>query len=700
MHMRAKKARRIGIAMIAMLVGAIGASAPARADDSTGSITGRFVDSHGQPITNADVQIWDASAGQTVANSPVDDSGDYTVADLPPGSYFAEFDFSGLTIYSGNTLFLSEAQASTVTAGGVTTIDAQAFPTGVLTGTLTNTDGSPAANIGVGTSSNSFNGNYTSTDDSGNWSVPVFASDYTVSFSLANGLTQYAVGQGDWSTATIYTVGDGQTVTVNDQILPTGTVSGRYTDQDGQPVAGAQVSVNYPDFSGAGFATTDDDGDYQAQVFAGSYNVSFVDADFKTQYAYGALDQPRAATISVTAGGDTVVNDSELPTGTITVTATNGNTGGPIASFCAYSDQESACTKTGTAILTGVRQGEEEVDISPTALKYLYAPGIDVAVTGGQNTNANQVLQPGTTVKTTIVDSTTGLPVADACVIGLIPGFSVWPDGGERCSNKKGVVTIGPLDPGHSYALFATAPYQSTYGDQWVGKDGHGTGMEQNALVIKATPGKTVTIPNIEMDQGGSLSGTVTSAVDGTPIYQAGVGRNPPSAGSGASGDIVETDADGHYTLTNLGPYQWPIFTDAENDAWQWSGDVGNRYQAQTVQVTAGVTTPYDVVMSPGPVLTGTALKADGTPIAEGGYIIVYNAKTGDTMGDTWANPDGSFSIPVTAGQNIRIQYILDEDSTEYNGFFGGTSEATASVVHMPASGKTIHIVLLPGTGE
>jgi len=697
--MRTTRFRRVGMIAAVAAMTLIGVTAASGADATTGSITGTYVDAHGNPIANAFVSVFTPDEN-SVAAAFTDDTGTYTVDALPPGDYIVSFS-TALTQWAHGQTEPFEATVFSVTAGADTVVDETQLSTGTLTGTLTNADGSPAAGISVSAFGQDFGTNsFATTDDNGAWTMQVFAGDtYQVSFQLANGLAQYAPGQAEQSNAQSFAVDADQTVRINDQLLPTGTITGRYTDTTGAPDANAQVVVVFPDDNFANFAFTDDAGDYTVAVFAGSYNVTFIGSDNKLQYAFGQLSEDTAAVINVAVGATIEVDDAMLPTGTVTATATDATTGKPIAHFCADADGEQACSHgTGVAVLTNVRQGDETVFIDPNSDRFVIAnaDSVNVHVTAGQNTNATLSFQRGAVIKTTIVDAATGAPVAGACVLPFVPGFTVWPDSSGYCSNSSGVVKIAPLST-NSYSLFVRAPSGSSYGDQWVGTTG-GTGEERNALVISATAGKTTTVVPIKLDHAGTVTGTVTSAVDGTPL-SALVGPNAFTPGVGASGEDVGTDADGHYTLTNLGPYQWPLFTSASGFADQWTGGVGNRNQAQTVGVIAGATVTNDITLSPGAQLHGRALKADGTPIADGGLIEAFNAKTGDIMANTFSNADGSFTMPILAGQNVRISYLFFDEATQtnYDGFYGGMDEATARVVHIPAAGKKIRIVLVPG---
>lgn len=700
--MRNRWARRTGLAAVAVLLALVSTSGPAFADDTTGSVSGIFTDSHGNPITNGLIEVWTPGENDFVGFANTDDAGAYTVADIPPGDYIVDFAAGNIDQWAHQKRDPFDATTFTVQAGATTTIDEEQLPTGTLTGTLTNADGSPAAGVSVEASSVSDgDGRFSQTSDDGTWSIPVYSGDsYTVGFTLENGLVEYAPGTASLADAEIYAVAADQTVTVDDQLLQTGTISGRYLKADGEPDANAEVDINFTDGSTTGFTSTDANGNYQVTVFPGSYNVSFFGSDNKQQYAFGQLSQETAAVINVTAGNDTTVNDTQIATGTVTVTATDAATGAAIARFCAFADGEQVCSKgTGVAVLTNVRAGDETVFIDPNSDKYMLANAdhVSVSVIAGQNVDATLAFQPAAVIRTTIVDAATGAPVANACVLPFVPGFSVWPDFSGYCSDSKGKVSIGPLFT-NSYTLFVSPPRESTYGAQWVGRSG-GTGQERDARVIDATVGQTTKVPPIELDQAGTVTGQVTSAADGTPIANALVGPNPFTPGSGAQGQDVGTDASGHYTISNLGPYQWPIFTMANGFASTWTGGVGNRYQAQTVQVTAGASVANDVAMSSGAPLRGKALKADGTPIAEGGYVVAYNAKTGDVMAFAFANPDGTFSMPILPGQHVRIAYLFFDETTntEYDGYFGGTSEATAQVIGIPDTGKHIRIVMIPG---
>ncbi|WP_144119777.1 carboxypeptidase-like regulatory domain-containing protein [Catellatospora sichuanensis] len=96
----------------------------------------------------------------------------------------------------------------------------------------------------------------------------------------------------------------------------TGTISGRLTD-NGAPVAGATVDAHG---EGWNSAVTDADGRYRITDLppGTDYRVFFMTPGRMNQYAYRATGWDSAAPFAVSAGAETVVDDSLFPVGTVT----------------------------------------------------------------------------------------------------------------------------------------------------------------------------------------------------------------------------------------------------------------------------------------------------------------------------------------------------------------------------------------------
>ena len=295
------------------------------------------------------VTVYD-SAGEPARSRSFLDSGSYRIDRLPTGEYRVGFHFSCAQptaeyIWTpvGTPMFefyedkqtLEEATPVQVTAGQETTKIhghlGQNFPTGSLSGTVTDENGDPLDGVCV----KLFNSNGTlKSGRSAN-------SDGTYRFGgLATG--QYRLefrGCGDWGpnvlgefyenapnleTATPVSVTDDvDTTGIDAQLAPGGTISGTVTDNSGTPLPGICVQAyddegNLEDADG-----TDSSGNYTiVGLGSGQHRVKFnhhggcsdVDSPngFQPEFYEDVTTLEAATPIAVTAGSDTPGIDAEL----------------------------------------------------------------------------------------------------------------------------------------------------------------------------------------------------------------------------------------------------------------------------------------------------------------------------------------------------------------------------------------------------
>ncbi|HTF09802.1 MAG TPA: carboxypeptidase-like regulatory domain-containing protein, partial [Asanoa sp.] len=235
----------------------------------------------------------------------------------------------------------SAAVAAVVLTGGlaVWATPAQAAGTGVVSGRVTTTAGGPAAGIVVQISD--FDTwefvDLAFTADDGTYSVGGIETDtYTVTFSGENAPTQYFDGKTDISEADPVRVTNGQTTTVNDQLLPAGVISGRLVQSTGEPLVGSWVSLS-SDTGYSSYASTDENGDYRSPVPVGTYRVSFqpMEDSYQEQYVPGQISSDNAGAFPVTAGGQTRVDDTVLGVGSLSGRLTNDD-GTPVREASVY----------------------------------------------------------------------------------------------------------------------------------------------------------------------------------------------------------------------------------------------------------------------------------------------------------------------------------------------------------------------------
>lgn len=454
-----------------------------------------------------------------------------------------------------------------------------------------------------------------------------------------------------------------------------GTVQGRITDERGRPAA-AQVSLERIDEPGSFSGSSGADGRYSIPgVPAGSYKLAISDQKHGTQWAHRKESAEAADPIRVRVGRVTTVNEKWLRLATLVVTVTDATTRRPVPGACVTltSQLASGCAgANGVVTLTDLQPYPETAQVNDPAGGHFDATVENVALKRG-TTRISVRLRPAASITATIRDAATAEPLSTCVKIrtaqdhGLLPAC-------YNYSDADGKLVIGPIEP-TTVQLFVQ-PQDGVHGAMWVTGTGGGTGDQRNARVVTATAGRPADVGTIDVGPAGAISGTVRDRVTGAPVAGTCVYPYAHDPQLGGDGRRCSTST-GAYTLTGLGAYDWPVeFTSAPfyGYAWQWSGDVADRFAARTVRVTAGATTTLDANMVPAGTLSGTVVDRAGQPVYS--YIDVYNARTGDFAADS-ASGD-TFQVKGLETQQVKI---------EHNGcWYGGTDFASATPVQVTAA--------------
>ncbi len=685
--------RRLGIATATLLVAGVTLSLPAFAVDTTGTITGQYT-KNGQPVTPGGVFVIADDTGNA-AFSELDSEGRYTVADLQPGLYRVAFDVGFMRQYAFGKLSFSDADLIDVVAGQATTVNDEALPTGTLAGRLTQSDGTtPSGGEVVVHLSSDLSSEVarTSTDGDGRWRLDVPAADYAISFNFMvgdNPVTQWARQKVSPSGADIFTVNVGEEMIIDESLLPVGSISGTFTDPDGQAIVDG--NVNLSDLAGnfVAHAGTDATGTYTFPALpAASYTIEFATPDFsRVQFARGQLTRETADAIVVTGGENTVVDEQLLAPGAIQVRARDADTGAVVRNICVLFGDPLPCDNgSGEVLVENVPPGSHFIGVESSDGRY-FGANAEVMIAPGQTVEITVSMERAATIDTRVIDRVTGVGVDHVCVELVQPTNRLRLGNGQRfCSDASGTLHIGPIDPG-TFRLFVDV-FEGPYGRQWVGING-GTGRFDLARVVRAETGKVVTIPPIKMDRAGTVEGVVTGSA-GQPLFAlVQIGAQQPGIG-GSIG--VETDENGRYRFENLGPYDWPLFIFDGEHAPQWSGGVANRLLATGVRVREGQTTTFHVRLTTGTTVTGTVITADGTPVNDA-FVIAHNVVTGDVMGSTFTQ-NGQYTIHLLP-QVVRLQ-VLGGSDVFYNHWYVNAADFEhARTVLIPVSGtKTVNITV------
>jgi hypothetical protein len=353
--------------------------------------------------------------------------------------------------------------------------------------------------------------------------------------------------------------------------------------------------------------------------------------------------------------------------------------------------QGNVCTESGLATLS-LPATSYTLWVTPDELHHSEMVR-DVAVTANATARTTVKVRPAAVITTTVVDAATGEPVANTCVQAFTLRFGGTGDSTGWCSDEQGKVRVGPID-GSKYTLFAL-PQDGVHGAQWVGANG-GTGSQYKARLVDAKVGQVTEVPSIKLDKAGSVTGVITDEATGAPLPGTCAAFLPfaaSPAGNGVFGSC--TDPNGRYTISNLGPYDWPIeFVAFDDHAWEWSGNATNRLVATPVKVTVGQTATANAALGKGVKLTGKVLDAPGRPLQQN-TVMAHNVVTGDNTG-TYSQERTPYDIVLHGNQLVIISVFVWETESRFWYNRARTVER-ATPVWIPASGtKTVNLQAPP----
>ncbi|PMR62279.1 hypothetical protein C1A38_04645 [Verrucosispora sp. ts21] len=643
--------RRAVLAGIAALAVVLPGATPALAS-TTGTITGRLTTSAGTAAPDVPVLVYRTGSYNIIAQTSTDAQGNYTLNGLAAGSYTVGYQPGGRPEqYHRQQLYSWDADPVTVTAGNTSTVDEQLFATGTITGRIIDSAGDPVPDLRVeGQAIGASTWGSARTDDDGRYEMTVIAGRYRVSFEpVADSYqSQYVPGKIDEDEATVFDVTADAQIVADDTVLPVGNLSGRFTTADGQPLRDADISVYTPNMYTGTWTQTDADGRFDVQLLAGAYRVGLYAGD-RQQYYRGQLVPELADLVTVHGGQQTSITDALLGTGALRIRAVDSVTGAPVANFCAH---DQCSNGTGTVLIPDLPEGRHDIYLYAPDGRYFPRERTGIRVRADRTAELTIKLRPGAVITTTVVDRQSGAPLRGVCVRAFLAKQVRLPDTNFECSDRSGQVKVGPLRDG-DHKLFVV-PQDLTYGRQWVGPNG-GTGDEREAAVVTATVGAVATAPTVQLDRAGQISGQVTDAQTGAPIRNVSVSVLTGHPGVGA--EDARTDDQGHYTLTRLGPYAWPVVFSRYEYATVWSGNAPSRFTAAPVTVTANSTAALDATIGPGVEVTGTVTNTEGTPFRDG-FVLAHSVDTGDITGSGWVS-DGQLTMRLTGRQRIFLSYDL-----------------------------------------
>ncbi|MET8043253.1 carboxypeptidase regulatory-like domain-containing protein [Micromonospora sp. NPDC005215] len=514
---------------------------------------------------------------------------------------------------------------------------AQAAATGAVSGHLTTSTGTPAAEVRVqvyesetydwvGNASTDADGNYTVAD------LPVGA--YLLGYFPPEQPGQFYRQQATIWDATPVTVTAGGTAKADDQLFPAGTITGQLVNTAGAPLPNLYVEAREVETDGTAGNLTDDQGRFTISTRPGRYVVSFgpIEGSSQLQYVPGKTDQESATVFEVKAGEAITVNDTALPAGTLSGRFTTA-AGAPLT-------DAQVSISTGNGSTGAYTQTDANGEFSAQLLPGSYLVGVyagdrqqyyrgkltsmdadRVEVRGGQQTRITDSLLGTGSVTVKAVDSVTGAPVADFCVESL-------------CSRGTGSVTVTDLPQG-SHTIYLNAPDRLHFS------------REVSGVRVKADRDTNVTA---KLRPGAVISTTIVDRQSGAPVADVCLDTFLPKQAALKDGYGDCSDRAGRIQVGPLAAGSYKLFAVPQADTYgrQWvgaNGGTGDEREAIAVTATAGqVVSGPQVKLDRAGTVTGTVTGTAGKPVPDA-LVSVLTGHPGVGAQDATTDEHGVYTL-------------------------------------------------------
>jgi hypothetical protein len=714
-----------------------------------GTLTGQVRDATTSAAVNgASIDVY-SSAGGIIAHAATDASGFYAIGDLPTGSYFAVARSPGLQtqIYE-NLNCASDCNATTqgtpipVTAGSTTrNIDFALARGGTFGGRVSNAaTGAGLANVGVSVYATDGSalvasrltdafGAYTS-----GWGLPAgtyFARTFNSSGFVDKVYDDITCLGGICNATTgtpISITPDSTTGNIDFALAPGGRISGTVTTAgSGSPLPflevwiydtrGGKVTAGLTDARGAYLSSS---GLPTGTYYARTASSGFIDKVFDDITCHGNNCAVTTGTpISVTAGATTGNINFELTLGgSISGTVTSASTGMPISDLVVqvYSSSGvimSSANTNGSGVYTvgALPSGAYFVRTSTNPSGFMatlydniscttcsVTMGTPISVTIGTTTgDIDFALLLGGRFTGTVTNAATGAGLANVGVNVFATNGSLPIGYGFTDASGAYTLLLG-LPTGTYFARTFTSPGfvdQLYNGITCVG----GYCRVTAGTPISITTGSATGNIDFALAPGGRISGMVTTAGSGAPLFGVAVRIY------NSSGDFVGTgfsDASGAYSTSSglpTGTYHARTFNSSGfieelYDDITCAGGSCSRTAGTPISVTAGSTTGHiNFALTPGGSISGTVTSAStGVPIS--GLNVQVYASSGVFV--LSANTDGS-GVYTVSGLPAGTYFVRTSNSSGFIAtLYNNISCTTCSVT----TGMPISVTIGATTGD
>ena len=605
-----RRFRSIVVALAILVATVLTGAAPASAIPVTGQISGIVTGDDGAlEHILVKASLIGGSGGEV--STWTDADGAYTLTGVSPGSYTVTFE--------DDTERYVSASRAVVVDDVTVTVDVVLVLAGHIAGTVTDVDGNGITGITatayewdtVTDSLKPGTGRSKVTGPDGKYQIDGFAPGrYRIEFTDA---------QGDFVPQPLQdspdiTVTAGPAIQTVDAVLAPGHhIKGTVTGGGaGLPnIMVAAYADDAPSFTSAGVTYTGAGGSYDlGGLPAGDYRLCFDGS--RSGWAFecfdGAADLQHATVLHVTADGSSPQADAELAAATrISGTVTGpGNVAADGVPVLAYRRSDAGTWVFATSSVTGADGTYSVIGLAPGVYRLSFAEHSVPAYVGEFWQDASSIDAAND------IDLSDGTPAtgvdAQLATGGHITGTVTGPNGdplagiyvnavrsngdlaspGFAATDAQGHYDIGGLAAG-DYTVSFVSPTQGYVQEFW--PDAH---LPATGTPVTVTEGGTTGAIDAQLDQAGSLSGTVTGPA-GQPVKDVAVtvlSQDSDSRWGMANGTL--TQADGTYVLGALLPGTYRVqFRDLSGAGYltEFWDDARTVAGAQDVEVTVGATT-------------------------------------------------------------------------------------------------------------
>jgi hypothetical protein len=653
---------------------------------SGGAISGRCTDVTGTIGVSAGVGVYDLNNNGLPW---VGTSGDgyYQMNGVPAGTYKVYFHTDGRpnNYISGWHLdkdSFDNADTVQVYVGQTTTgIDGRLQDGGYISGRVTDSSGTVGiANVDIyvydiNDSENSVTS--TSTDGNGDYTVSrVPAGDYKMQFRTGNAgnyLEEWYNDRGSFNDADTVTVTAGSTTSgIDAQLTTGGIITGKVMDSSLMGIGNVWVYLYDLNYNGIGNFQTDYKGDYTIQGLAsGSYKIYFEAYETANSYINewynNAGEFDNANEVAVTAGQTTyninaVLDDGGAVSGRVTNSTGSVGIANVEVQICDLNGYWQPGTNTdsdGYYTLKGLPGGDYKIEF-----RAHWVPGNYVS----EWYNDKDSFDNADPVTVTIGQTTTGIDaqLADG---GGVSGRVTDSSGTNGIGNvyvnicdlnQNWLHCIGTDNDGY-YTIYGVP--DGSFKIQFDPHDAGNYALEwwnnkrsfENADTVMVTTGNTTTDINAQLEETGSITGTVTddssaAAVEDVRVYVYDLSNNEMGN--------CWTDANGEYTVGNLYPGNFKVFFQTTNVPIyieEWYNDQDSFENADQVIVNEGVASTVNAAL---------AAVQDDSYEPNNDFNNAAEITTGPLNDLVYLSPDGAgveqdwykvYVGPEYAGQDLKV---------------------------------------------